>query len=195
MLMLSCGPPAQAAGGPIFLRYYLRNGGVNLPTKEKEVKIAELSAKIAGAKTVVFADFRGLTVEQDTKMRAKLRKAGVSYKVAKNTLIEKAASLNGISGIHEYLHGPTAVAFGADEDLTAPARILAEAAKETKILQIKGGMLDSKPISKEAVLKLAELPSRPILLAMLCGTLNAPIAGLARALDMVREQKAAATAN
>ncbi len=165
-----------------------------MPTVEKEKKIAELSEKIAGSKTIVFADFRGLTVGQDTKLRSKLRGAGVEYKVAKNTLIEKAAELKGITGLHEYLHGPTAVAFSGD-DLTAPARILVEAAKETKILQIKGGMLDSKPISREAVLKLAELPSRQVLLAMLCGTLNAPIANFARALDQIREQKAAVAAN
>jgi large subunit ribosomal protein L10 len=165
-----------------------------LPTVEKEKKIAELAAKIGGSKTIVFADFRGLTVQQDTKLRSKLRAAGVEYRVAKNTLIERAAGLRGITGLHEFLHGPTSVAFSG-EDLTAPARILSDAAKETKILQIKGGMLDSKPISKEAVLKLAELPSRPILLAMLCGTLNAPIANLARAIDQIREQKSAVAAN
>lgn len=165
-----------------------------MPTLEKEKKIAELSEKIVAAKTVVFADFRGLTVSQDTKLRAKLRGAGVEYKVAKNTLIEKAAGAKGISGLHEFLHGPTAVAFGGGDDITAPARILAEAAKDTKILQIKGGLLDAKPINKESVMRLAELPSRQTLLAMLCGTLNAPIANLARALDLVKEQKAASAA-
>lgn len=165
-----------------------------MPTLEKEKKIAELAEKISGAKMVVFADFRGLNVEQDTKLRNKLRAAGIEYRVAKNTLIEKAANLKGITGIHEYLHGPTAVAFGHD-DLTAPARILTEAARETKILQIKGGMMDSKPLTKEQVGRLAELPGREILLAMLCGTLMAPVTGFVRALDQIKENKAATAAN
>jgi len=167
---------------------------VNLPTAEKEKKIAELAEKMVAAKTIVFADFRGLTVAQDTKLRRKLTEAGVEYKVAKNTLIEKAAEQKGIMGLHEFLHGPTSVAFGGD-DLTAPAKILAEAARETKILTIKGGMMGAKPLSKEEVMRLAELPSREMLLAMLCGTLNAPLSGLARALDQIREKKAATAAN
>jgi len=167
---------------------------VNLPTVEKEKKIAELAEKITAAKTIVFADYRGLTVAQDTKLRRKLRESGVEYKVAKNTLIEKAAEQKGIIGLHEFLHGPTSIAFGGD-DLTAPAKILADTARETKILSIKGGMMGTKPLSKEEVMKLAELPSREILLAMLCGTLNAPLSGLARALDQIREKKAATAAN
>lgn len=165
-----------------------------MPTAEKEKKIAELVEKISGSKTIVFADFRGLTVEQDTKLRNKLRAAGVEYRVAKNTLIEKAAEQKGITGIHGFLHGPTAVAFSG-KDLTAPARVLAEAARETKILQIKGGMMDSKPISREEVIKLAELPGMETLLAMVCGTLMAPISGFARVLDRIREQKAAVAGN
>ncbi|MEA4883237.1 MAG: 50S ribosomal protein L10 [Clostridia bacterium] len=153
-----------------------------MPTPEKAKTIEELEAKLSSASSAVLADFRGLSVGQVTKLRRKLLEVGVDYKVYKNTLIRIAAGRVGVNGLDHYLEGPTALAFG-HKDPVAPARILVDFAKETKILAIKGGILKGSAIGKEQVMQLAALPSREVLIGTLLGVMQSPMAGLVNVLS------------
>ncbi|MDD6309295.1 MAG: 50S ribosomal protein L10 [Clostridia bacterium] len=151
--------------------------------KEKEAIVADLAEKIKAASAGVFVDYRGLTVEEDTELRVKLREAGVYYKVVKNTLTRFAANQVGYTEFDETLNGPTAIALS--EDPVAPARVLADFAKKNSNLEIKGGFLDGNAISIDEINRLASTPSREVLLAKLLGSLNSPISALARTLQAI----------
>ena len=170
--------------------------------QQKQQVVKELSEKMSSAQAMVFVDYRGLTVEQDTELRNALRKAGVEYKVVKNTLIRFAAKENNIDALEQYLNGPTAVALSA-EDPVAPAKVISEFAKKYDKLQIKSGVVDKKVIDVEGVKALAELPPREVLIAKVLGGFNAPISGfvnvlnanirgLVVALNAIAEKKASA---
>ena len=171
-----------------------------MPTAEKAQEIKVLEDKLSRAKGAVLADFRGLNVSQITKLRGKLREAGVDYKVSKNTLLGIAAHNVGITGLEESLNGPTSVALSYDDPVLA-AKLISDFAKENKSMQIKAGLLNNTAISKEQVMDLANLPSREVLLAQLLSVLNMPLTNLANvlsaptrnlvyALEAVRKQKA-----
>lgn len=168
--------------------------------QQKKEVVKELTEKIKAAKAIVLADYRGLTVEQDTELRNALRKAGVDYKVVKNTLTRFAAKENGIEGLDSYLNGPTAMAI-SDVDPVAPAKVLAEYAKKYNKLELKAGVVEGKVIDFNGIKALAELPPREVLVARVLGSLNAPITGfvnvlngnlrgLVVALNAIAEQKA-----
>lgn len=170
--------------------------------EEKSLVVSEIKEKFQQSSGVVLADYRGLTVAQVTQLRAKLRKAGVEYRVLKNTLVRRAADELGVEGLDSYLKGPTALAFSADP--VAPAKILIDFAKENKIktFQIKAGVLEGKVIGADAVKALADLPSREVLLTMVLRGMQAPLAGMVNvlqgpirkmgyALEEVRKLKAA----
>jgi len=168
----------------------------------KKEKVKELADKIRSAKSVVLADYRGLTVEQDTEMRSALRKAGVEYKVVKNTLARFAAKENNLDGLESYLKGPTALAM-SDKDPVAPAKILTEYSKKYEKLELKAGVVEGKIVDIAGIKALADLPSREVLIARVLGGFNAPLAGLvnvlngniralAIALNAIAEKKAAA---
>ncbi|HOL13261.1 MAG TPA: 50S ribosomal protein L10, partial [Bacillota bacterium] len=108
-----------------------------------EAIVQEITQKFAEAKGAVLIDYRGLTVNQDTELRKKLRAAGVDYRVYKNTLLSIAAKNQGIEGLDQYLAGPTAIAFGMVDAVAAP-KILRDAIKDFKKMEIKGGVLDNK---------------------------------------------------
>ena len=152
-----------------------------MATKEKKKVIDELTAKFDEAKSAVLTDYRGLNVEQMTKLRAKLREAGVDYKVAKNTLAYLAAKEAGCEEIEEYLKGPTAIAF-SEEDPVAPAKILSEFAEENEELEIKSGLLDKEVLDTNEVESLADVPSREELLGRLASGLKRPLNGLVHCL-------------
>lgn len=167
---------------------------------QKREIVSGLSSKMKAAKAMVFADYRGLTVEQDTELRAALRKAGVDYKVVKNTLTRFAANENGLEAIDSFLNGPTAMA-SSDSDPVAPAKILSEYAKKFDKLNLKVGVVEGKVIDENGIKALAELPSREVLIAKVLGSFNAPISGLVNvlngnirglvvALNAIAEQKA-----
>lgn len=156
--------------------------------QQKQQIVADLSEKFKTAAAGVFVDYCGLTVEEDTKLRNKLREAGIEYSVVKNTLTKRAANDAGFSEFDEILNGPTALALSFD-DVVAPARVLAEFAKDKDSFEIKAGFMEGKAMSLEEVTVLSKIPSKDTLYAMLAGGLNATIAGLARAIDAVREQK------
>ncbi|NJD04302.1 MAG: 50S ribosomal protein L10 [Ruminiclostridium sp.] len=169
---------------------------------QKRVVVDEISQKIKAAKAIVFAAHRGLTVEQDTELRNALRKAGVDYKVVKNTLTRFAARENGLDGLDPVLNGPTAMASSA-ADAIAPAKVLSEYVKKFDKLELKAGVVEGKIIDVDGIKALADLPSREVLVSMVLGGLNAPISGfvnvlngnmrgLVMALNAIAEQKASA---
>ncbi len=157
--------------------------------KEKEAIVASIADDIKNAASVVFVDARGLTVDKDTELRANLRKAGVGYKVRKNTLTLKAVDSLGLEGLEEILKGPTAIA--TSPSITDAARIINDFSKENKAVEIKGGIMEGKVIGIDTVKELASLPSKEVLIARVLGGLNATVAGLAIALKAVAEKQEA----
>lgn len=150
--------------------------------QQKKEVVSDLSEKIKAAKAMVFADYRGLTVEQDTELRNALRKAGVEYKVVKNTLTRFAAKENGLEDLDSFLHGPTSMAL-SETDPVAPAKVLAEYAKKYDKLELKVGVVEGKIINLDGIKALAELPPREVLIAKVLGGLNAPISGFVNVLN------------
>ncbi len=150
--------------------------------EQKKQIVAELIEKLKSAQAGVVVDYRGLTVEEDTNLRRKLREAGVEYKVVKNTLTRFAAKEVGLEGIDEQLNGPTSIAISAD-DPVAPAKIISEFAKDNESLKIKAGFLDGNVISLDEINTLAKTPSRDTLIAQIMGSLNAPVSDLVRTLQ------------
>ena len=150
--------------------------------KAKEAEVAEIQEKLQKSQSVMFLDYRGLTVSEVTELRNKMRAAGVEYKVIKNTMMLRAAQEAGVEGLDEILEGPTAVAFGY-EDPVAPAKILVDFIENAKKTQLKGGVLAGRAMSQAEIKDLASLPSKEQLLAKLMGSLNAPVTGLVMALS------------
>jgi large subunit ribosomal protein L10 len=148
----------------------------------KSQNVEEIKEKIGKAQSVVLVDYRGLNVEQLTELRSQYRKAGVDYKVYKNTMMRLAFKDLGLEDFNEFLKGPSAVAFGYDDPVEA-AKITAEFAKTNTKLEIKAGIVDGKVIDVDGVNSLASLPSREVLVAQVLGGLNAPIQGFANVLQ------------
>ncbi len=145
---------------------------------EKQAVVATLTEKLKGASGVLI-DYSGITVAEDTEMRAKLRKENVDYSVIKNTLLRFAANNVGYEGLDPILNGTTSLAVHAT-DPVAPARLIKEyATKFTNHFEIKGGFMNGKILSVDEVNSLASIPSLPVLQAQLLGTMLAPIASLA----------------
>ncbi|WP_410747421.1 50S ribosomal protein L10, partial [Clostridium neonatale] len=140
----------------------------------KEAKVAEIKEKLEKAQAVVLAKYQGLTVEEDTLLRKNLREAGIEYKVYKNTLVTLAVKELGIEGFDEYLEGPVSIAFGYD-DVTAPARILNDFAKDHKALELKAGIVDGELYDAAKIQQLATIPSKEVLIAKLLGSIKSPI--------------------
>lgn len=150
--------------------------------QQKKEIVGELTEKIKAAKTMVLADYRGLTVEQDTELRNALRKAGIEYRVVKNTLTRFAMKENGLDGVDTFLNGPTALAM-SDTDPVAPAKVMAEYSKKFEKLEIKVGVVEGKVIDVNGVKALADLPPREVLIAKVLGGFNAPISGFVNVLN------------
>lgn len=150
--------------------------------KAKEAAVAEIKEKLERSQAVILIDYRGLTVEEVTELRNLYRKNGIEYRVLKNTMIHRAAEELGWEDLFPYLNGPTAVVFGYDDPALA-AKLATDFVKSSKKTEIKVGVVEGKVIDPAGVQALAELPSRETLIAMVLGTMNAPIAGLARTLN------------
>ena len=157
--------------------------------ESKKAVVEALSAKIQEATSVVFVDYKGISVAQDTELRKQFREAGVEYTVVKNTLTRFAAKNNGYD-FDELLNGTTAMA-STTGDPIAPARIVCEFAKKNKMktLAIKGGVVEGSVLSADQLNGFGELPSKNALVASVLGTFLAPISSLAFVLDQIREQK------
>ncbi|WP_238134216.1 50S ribosomal protein L10 [Calderihabitans maritimus] len=168
---------------------------------DKEKVVQELKEKLSQSSAAVLTDYRGLNVAEMTDLRAKLREAGVEFKVVKNTLTWLAAKDVGLEELEPYLEGPTAIAFSY-EDPVSPAKILSNFAKEHDNLEIKAGILEGKVIDLQKIKALADLPSREELLAKTVGGFQAPLYGLVNVLqgtirnlvyvlEAIRQQKGA----
>ena len=156
--------------------------------ESKKAVVEALSAKIKEATSVVFVDYKGINVAQDTELRKQFREAGVEYSVVKNTLTNFAAKDAGYD-FAEVLNGTTAMA-STTGDPIAPARIVCEFAKKNKnTMSIKGGVVEGSVLTADQLNGFGELPSKNALVASVLGTFLAPISSLAFVLDQIREQK------
>ena len=140
----------------------------------KQPIVEAISEELKGAQSVVLVDYRGLTVAQDTELRKKLREAGVTYRVYKNTMMKRAFEGTEFEGLEGCLEGPSAIAI-SKEDATAPARILCEFAKGADKLELK-------------------IPSREVLLSRLLGSMQSPITNFARVIKQIAEKDGEAVA-
>ena len=158
--------------------------------ESKKAVVESLTGKIQEATSVVFVDYKGITVAQDTELRKQLREAGVAYKVYKNTMIKRAAEGTDFAALDPDLEGPTAIAVSKD-DATAPARILAEFAKKADKLEIKAGVVEGTYYDQKGMQVIATIPSREVLLGKLLGSIQSPITNFARVLNQIAEQQGA----
>ena len=144
---------------------------------EKERVIAELTERLRVSQTLIVADYRGLTMPEIDGLRGELLKHGARFSVVKNTLTRRAAEAAGADAVLAMLEGPTAIAFlESDGDPVAVAKALSDAARTTKILVIRGGVLDGKTISADDVENLSKLPPTDVLRAQLVSAIAAPLA-------------------
>src|SRR5688572_18197611 len=156
--------------------------GLNL--EQKQAVVAEVSEQFSRAQAIVLAEYRGLPVGNVTELRRKARTSGVYLRVLKNTLARRAVAETPFAGLTDQMVGP--LAYGISADPVAVAKVLHEFAREnTEKFVIKGGAMPNLVMSPQEVAALARMPSRLELLATLLGTMQAPIAKLARTLNEV----------
>ena len=151
--------------------------------------IEEIKGHVSEAKAAVVVNYCGITVEQDTALRKKLREAGVVYKVYKNTFLKRAFEGSDFAQLDKVLDGPTAVAFSS-EDATAPARILADAMKNAPALTFKAGVVEGTLYDEDGCKVLATIPSKDVLISKLLGSIKSPLSNLARVLSQIAEKQA-----
>ena len=156
--------------------------------KQKEEIVETLAEELKDTKIILLTDYRGITVEDVTKLRSELRSNNAEYRVIKNNIIKRALEANGESGLDDLLEGPTAV-ITSKEDYLAPAKAIYNWTKDHDFYKIKGGIVEGKVMTAEEIITLAKLPSRQELLAKLAGALLGNITKLAVALDAVKSQK------
>ena len=156
----------------------------------KQPIVKEIAELLDGAQAAVVVDYRGLSAEQDTKLRKELREAGVTYKVYKNTMIRIAAKGTPFETLDSSLEGPTAIAV-SKEDATAPARILYNFSKTALDLELKAGVVDGVTYDQDGIKVIATIPSRDELIGRLLGSIQSPITNFARVLNQIAESKEA----
>ena len=159
----------------------------------KKPVVEEIANSINGAASVVLVSYKGITVEQDTKMRKELREAGVTYKVYKNTMMNFAFKGTPCEELCQHLEGTNALAV-CTEDATAPARILAKYAKQFPALELIAGVVEGNYNDQAGIQALSTIPSREELLGKLLGSMQSPIANFARVLNQIAEQNGGADA-
>jgi large subunit ribosomal protein L10 len=147
--------------------------------EDKEQVVAALTERLQAAETVLVADYRGLTMPQIDALRTRLLESGARFSVVKNTLTRRAAEAAGNEALLALLEGPSAIAFiEADGDMLAAAKALADAAKETRVLAIRGGVLSGRTVSAEEVERLAALPPIDVLRGQVLGAIVGPLSSL-----------------
>lgn len=154
----------------------------------KQPVVDEIKGHVANAKSAVLVDYRGLTVEEDTALRKKLREAGVVYKVYKNTMLKRAFEGTDFAQLDKHLDGPTAIAFGID-DAAAPARVLNDFAKTAANLEFKAGVVEGTYYDVEGIKVISTIPSREVLISKLLGSLQSPITNFARVLKQIADKQ------
>ena len=155
--------------------------------EQKEAVVEEIKDKVSRSKSVVFINYQGISVADDTTLRAKFRENNVEYHVYKNRLLLRALNDLGVEGFEEDLQGTTSVAFDFEEETNA-ARIAYEYESKKKVLKLKSGILNNARIDRDYVTTLAKLPTKPALIGQLLSVLNGPIRGLAVALNAIAEK-------
>jgi large subunit ribosomal protein L10 len=155
--------------------------------KQKQEQVASLAEKLKKAKMVIFTEYRGISVTDDTKLRSDLRKDNNEYMVIKNSVIAHAAKEVGIEGLDDVLQGPTAIVIGYD-DYVSPAKVVNDYMKDHDFYKFKLGIMDGNIISEKEIKKLANLPSKETLYSMLASALLGNIRNLAVVLDQTREK-------
>jgi len=151
---------------------------------QKEQVVEELTARLKAAETLLVADYRGLTMPQIDELRTRLLESGARFTVVKNTLTRRAAEAAGTEGLLALLDGPSAIAFlEADGDMVATAKALADAARATNVLEIRGGIMQGRAVTPEEVEILAKLPPADVLRGQVLGAIVAPLTALAGLLN------------
>jgi len=163
----------------------------NAVLEAKKAKVDQLTELIKNSVSGVLVDYKGITVEEDTKLRKELREGGVHYFVEKNTLLLRAFQNCGIEGLEESLNGTTAIALSND-DQTAPARILGKFAEQAgdEKFNLKAGYVEGTVYDQAGVVALSKIPSKDTLLAQLVGSLQGPLQKLAATVKAVADKKA-----
>jgi large subunit ribosomal protein L10 len=158
---------------------------------ERQETVESLSALLRESPHVYVTDFSGMNVLRMTEFRRRLRAAGVSYVVVKNTLAQRALAANGITGLDQHLAGPTGLVLTKDP-LTA-AKVLGDFAREFDRPAVKAGLVDGKAVAPAHVKRLGEIPSREVLLAQIAGAMNGLLYTFVGALEALREQRGTAS--
>lgn len=156
--------------------------------EQKQAYVAELAEKLKAAAGGVLVDYKGISVEDDTKLRKDLRENGVEYFVVKNTLLKRAAEIAGIEGLEPALSGTTAIALHTEDIIVAPKLLNKKAESSDGKFAIKLGFVDGQVISKEEVEKYAKLPSKETLLSQLVFMLQSPIQRVAIAINEIAKK-------
>ena len=174
--------------------YIWQGGAIKLMPKveQKQVVINEIKEKLAKATSVVMVNSRGLTVEQDTVLRKKLRESGIEYKVYKNTMVNLAVDDTQFDGLKPFLKGPSAFAFVYDD--TNAAGIFSKEMKAMPKLELKAGFVGDITYDAAGIKAIADIPSREVLLSKLLGSFKSPMASFARVVNAIAEKPAEAEA-
>jgi large subunit ribosomal protein L10 len=147
--------------------------------EDKERMVAELTERLRTTETLVVADYRGLTMLQIDELRTKLIEHGARFAVVKNTLTRRAAEAAGSDALLALLEGPTAIAFLESEgDPVAVAKALVDAARDTKVLEVRGGLLEGRPVAADDIESLAKLPPFEVLRSHVLGAITAPLTAI-----------------
>ena len=147
--------------------------------REKERVVADLVERLRSSDTLIVADYRGLTMPEIDGVRTEVLKHGARFTVVKNTLTKRAAEEAGVPELVELLDGPTAIAFVGEGDMVGVAKALNDTARQTKILTLRGGILQGKPMSADQVRDLASLPPAEVLRGQVLGAIVAPLDAIA----------------
>ena len=143
--------------------------------KDKEQVVTELAERLRSSQTLILADYRGLSVSELDEVRTKLLEHGARFHVVKNTLTKLAADEAGFETLKELLDGPTAIAFVGDGDMVSVAKTLSETARKTRVLELKGGILEGTPMDASQVAELAKLPPADVLRGQVLGAIVGPL--------------------
>lgn len=165
---------------------------MSLNIEDKKAVVAEVSATLVGAQTLVIAEYRGIEVSSMTKLRAQARENGVYLRVLKNTLVRRAVEGTPFAGLADQMVGPLVYAVSADP--VAAAKVLHQYAKADDKIIVKAGSYDGQVLNAAQVAELASIPSREELLSKLLYVMQAPVAGFARALAALSDKKQAEAA-
>jgi large subunit ribosomal protein L10 len=147
--------------------------------KDKEQVVADLAERLRASDTLILADYRGLSVSELDDVRTKILEHGSRFTVVKNTLTKRAAEDAGLESLAALLDGPTAIAFVGDGDMVAVAKTLNETARRTRVLEIKGGILQGSPMEAAQVVELASLPPADLLQGQVLGAIVGPLTSIA----------------